>query len=255
MNDFAIMLLAAALGGFIQSASGFGSALVAMPLLMHAMDPREASPTMALLSLLVSSFVLWRNRQSLDFARARGLILASVPGIPIGIFLLKTLPARWIHIALGSMLVAFSLWSLFFQKKHSSIEPASSDVAPIDLAAKRRGKLAIWITGFSSGLLGGAYNTSGPPLVIYGSLQRLPPAEFKSVLSAYFICEGSILIVFQFATGLMTSAVAGNVLRLAPVMLLGIAGGFFVERVIPREHFARMVLVLLALLGIKLINF
>lgn len=247
------MLLAAMLGGFIQSASGFGSALVAMPILMHVMDPRSATPTMALLSLLVSTFVLWRNRSALDFARARGLILASIPGIPIGIYFLKTLPAHWIHLALGSMLIAFSVWSLFFQKPVSSDEP-SMTVEPTDeIAAKRKSQFGIWITGFSSGLLGGAYNTSGPPLVIYGSLQRLQPAQFRSVLSVYFIFEASMLIIFQSIGGLMSTEAFTTFLRLAPALVVGMLAGSFVDRVIRREHFARLVLVLLALLGIKLI--
>jgi len=208
---------------------------------------------MALLSLLVSSSVLWRNRKSLDVARARGLVLASIPGIPIGIYFLKNLPASWIHFSLGSMLIGFAIWSLFFQERTPPIESSSPSPPSDSLDTRRKSKFAIWITGFSSGLLGGAYNTSGPPLVLYVSLQRLQPAEFKSVLSAYFICEASLLLLFHSIYGLMTREVFTNFLRLAPALIVGMVGGYFVELILKPAHFARMVLVLLALLGIKLI--
>ena len=40
--------------------------------------------------------------------------------------------------------------------------------------------------GFFAGILGGAYNTNGPPVVIYGSLRKWSPATFRATLQGYF---------------------------------------------------------------------
>src|SRR6266481_2734540 len=40
--------------------------------------------------------------------------------------------------------------------------------------------------GFIAGILGGAYNTSGPPVVIYGTLRRWSPEYFRATMQCYF---------------------------------------------------------------------
>src|SRR5262249_39773570 len=51
-----------------------------------------------------------------------------------------------------------------------------------------------WVFGFGAGVLGGAYGMNGPPLVVYGSLRRLPPEQFPATLQGCFLPASLVLL-------------------------------------------------------------
>jgi uncharacterized membrane protein YfcA len=72
---------------FIRSAVGFGDALLAIPLLSMIMSISTASPVVTLAGLTMSLSMLVANRETVDFPSAWRLIVASLVGIPFGVFL------------------------------------------------------------------------------------------------------------------------------------------------------------------------
>jgi uncharacterized membrane protein YfcA len=113
------------------------------------------------------------------------------------------------------------------------------------------------IFGFFGGVLGAAYNTQAPPIVIYGALRGWPPEMFRATLQGYFLPTGLAILVGQGAAGLWTAEVLKIFLWSIPV-LAGAAGiGRFFSRRIPPGKFNRWVYGLLfvsgAVLAIKVI--
>lgn len=81
----AVFLLAAV----AQAITGFGSALVAVPVLAVAVDPVAAVVAATAVSLVLSSCVAWREREHVDIGPARTLTVAGIVGMPAGLVLVE----------------------------------------------------------------------------------------------------------------------------------------------------------------------
>ncbi|MCS7071537.1 MAG: sulfite exporter TauE/SafE family protein [Anaerolinea sp.] len=233
-----ILLLAAVIfaAALVQAISGSGIALVAMPLLIGMMPPVEAGTLVSLMAITVQVIMLTRYFRALTLRGLWRLIVGALIGIPIGIYALSRLDEQIILTALGILLVVYSLYSL---------------VAPQIPAIRGQG----WgfIFGLISGLLHGAYNTGGPPYVIYGVGQRWPLAQFKSNLQALLMVNSSSVVIAHLLAGHITASVLNNYAIAVPVIIMGALTGFFLDRYINEELFRRIVLIVLLLIGINML--
>ncbi|MHC5056799.1 MAG: TSUP family transporter [Planctomycetota bacterium] len=108
-----------------------------------------------------------------------------------------------------------------------------------------RGGLSTVVAGFCAGVLGGAYNTNGPPIVVYGTMRGWEPERFKATLQGFFLPTGAFIIAGHALSGLWTrETVRLSLVSLAPVAL-GMALSFWLAPRIPRERFGVLVHVLL----------
>jgi uncharacterized membrane protein YfcA len=246
MIDLVILLAAAGLAGLAHSAAGFGAALVAMPILTLLFDVKTAASIVALQGLITSSTVLIQNRHGLDFREATLLILASLVGIPIGFVLSRRVDQGLVTGALGILLIAYALYTLW---DNSGAPREMPDDRPVN-SWQGAGGLA---AGFLAGILGGAYNTNGPPLIVYGAIRRWPPARFKSILQSLFLSNGLVVVAVRAAGGAFTPQVLTNYLYSIPTLLVGLLLGTRFSRRWAPEQFRRLILLLILILGILLL--
>ena len=160
---FALVLLIIFISSLIRSAFGFGNALIAMPLLVLILGVKTAAPLVALVGIVIALVMLLREWRELDFKAAIYLILSTLAGIPLGLFFLKSTPEHIVKIILGLVLIVFGLYNLF----------------GLRLPPLRKGNL-VFPFGFLAGILGGAYNTNGPPVVIYGVMRGWGKERFRA---------------------------------------------------------------------------
>jgi uncharacterized membrane protein YfcA len=217
----------------VRAVFGFGHALVAMPLLaMTSLGMKTATPLIALVALLQALAILVKDWKIIDFRSTWRLLVATVPGIPLGLLLLKGPFENAGKIILALVIMGFSLYCLFkprlFQLRH---------------------EWAAYPFGFFAGILGGAYNSNGPPVVIYGTIRRWPPDHFRANLQGYFFPASFIVIAGHGLGGLWTPAVGWYFLLSLPIMLLSTWVGNRLNRIIPRGHFERYVHILLVMIG------
>ncbi len=229
----AVLLLAA----FTQSLTGFGLALVSMPLLSMVMSLPQATALVAAVSLGVEMVILWQHRAHLRWQPVRRLVLASFVGVPLGVILLRRLPEAWMLRGLGALLAAYGLYAL------------SGKPLP-DLQAPGWG----WAAGFVAGALGGAYNTSGPPVILYGHARGWPPETFKANLQAFFLASSSMVFAAHLAAGDIGAATWKQAVFALPALALGLWLGRRAAAFLPPEGFRKMVLVALVLLGLKMLG-
>jgi hypothetical protein len=213
---------------FTQSLTGFGSALVAMALLPGLMGMRSATPLVAVMSMTVEIVLLIRYHSSLNIRAVWRLVLASLFGIPLGILFLRRVDEGLVMTVLGIVIAGYALYALF-------------DIRLPEL------KNPSWAYGFGflAGMLGGAYNTSGPPVVIFANCRRWLPAEFKSNLQGFFLINSVLVVSGHAWSGNFTPLVLKTYAYAFPVVLLGMLLGIGLDRYLNPEIFRKLVLLLL----------
>jgi len=220
----------------IRATIGFGNALIAMPLLVLLTDIEIATPLVGYSSVLAAAYIFFRERQNVDMRASWQLILASCVGIPIGLFLLRQTPEAIVHAILGILLIVFGSYKL--------TEPQLPTLQWDGYA---------YFAGFVAGILGGAYNTNGPPIIIYGSLREWSPEQFRATLQGYFLPASMLIFISQGIAGLWTSEVLRLFAFSLPPIILATLLGEKLYRRIPRHLFERVIHVALVVMGVLLV--
>ncbi len=120
-----IFLVSAAL----QGASGFGMALLAVPLLTLAMEPKIAVPVTTMAGMVGSGMIVLRLWRHCDWRRAAWLGIPALVTAPFGVHLLKVLTTGQLCLGLGVILVVsavVSLWAKMRARSPVAVEPLRS---------------------------------------------------------------------------------------------------------------------------------
>lgn len=221
---------------FTQAVTGSGLALVAMPVLVAVLDPVSAAALVALMALTTQLVMLSRYRRALRIGRLWRLMIGSLVGIPLGVLALSVLDERVILTSLGVLLVGYSLYGLFNARLPH-------------ISNQRLG----YGFGLVSGVLHGAYNTGGPPLVIFGMCSDWEPREFKGNLQALLMVNSSSVIVVHLLAGHYTGAVMQHFAYTLPTIIVAALVGFVLDRYLDAARFQKLVLVLLLVIGVKML--
>ncbi|MFC2104000.1 sulfite exporter TauE/SafE family protein [Bacteroidota bacterium] len=219
-----------------RSTFGFGDALIAMPSLVLFIDIKIATPLVALIAFFIAISILIKNWKKVEFKSAWRLILASLIGIPIGLWYLDDINENIIKLVLGILVLLFAIYSLLKPKLH-----------------QLKGEKYAWLFGFIAGILGGAYNTNGPPIVIYSSLKKWNPQNFRATLQGYFFTTGILIITGHGIAGNFTSEVLTYFAYCIPAVFVAVIIGARLNRKIPIEKFHKYIYFILIFLGFMLI--
>lgn len=198
-ESLAYVLLVVAVSGIIRVVCGFGNALIAMPLLALVLEMRVATPFVALVSLVFTLLILARTVRNIHPGPALRLVLWSLAGMPAGLFFLTGALDSVLRTGLGLIIAGYSAASL----------------ARPDLSGRLADDRSLPFFGIAAGVLGGAYNASGPPVVIFALLRGWDAPSFRATLQGYFLATGVMVSLFHGFSGLWT----GEVLRLFAMSL------------------------------------
>lgn len=225
------------LAGFTQGFTGFGSVLVALPLLSMFVHIRTVVPLVCLFALVINLIIIVQIHQHIQFKKVRILLIAAVPGIVIGVYILKTVPAQFLESVIGIVLIGFG-----FQRFHAE----APERGPGDHWA--------WLFGFLSGLLGGSIGANGPPVIIYTSLQPWGKYPVKSTLVAYFLVTSILISSAQAVNHLITERVLGLFVRGVPVLVAGVIAGSWLFGRVDSRSYRKVLFILLVLLGCLMVG-
>lgn len=233
-----LILLISFIATLMRSTFGFGESLVAVPLFSLFLPIDVAVPLSVFISILVALVVVVQDHHKIHLDSAKWLIIFAIPGIPAGILILMYGSEQLVKIGLGVVIILYAIYAL---------------TGKTNFTLHRDNKLWLFICGFLSGVLGGAYGINGPPLVIYGNMRKWTAQHFRATLQAYFLVASTIGIIGYLFKGLVTVTVLKDFAIALPAAIPAIYIGRYLNHKIKGNAFFKYVYGLLLLIGSLLV--
>jgi uncharacterized membrane protein YfcA len=228
-------------GAALQSAVGFGFALVAAPLLYAAApSPEQAVGLMIVLGMEVNLLTLLAERRRPDpaWGEVAAVVAWSLPGALAGVAVLRALDAVALQVLVTAGVLAALAVNLRVRAAPAAGAGPAGDAALTGGAAPARpaSPRARWArpaAGLSSGALNTTTSTGGPPLVLLLLARGLRPQVVRDTLTASFLGLGVVAAAALALTG--TSEAVPDAAWLAALVPLAAAG-----QIAGRPLFARL---------------
>jgi uncharacterized membrane protein YfcA len=248
MDTFFILLgLSGLTAGFVKGLSGFGTSLVAIPLLTRLYGYEDIGEIVIMLitvNIFLNVFLMIENK-AFKKDSLKGYYVMTMFGAIftiIGLFFLQNLDGRLVsYIAAVLILSAIIVTSYNLFMKH-----------------KITFKPHLWlqaIVGGLSGLGNGIASIDGPPVLFYLSGLNVDQKKFKSTLSTHFLVLGVVGILYSIIQGLFTIPVLVDLSLLLTSCLLGLFLGMWFSRRLNERMFKLIILAILLVLDIQMFFF
>jgi uncharacterized membrane protein YfcA len=203
----------AATAGLVRGFSGFGGALIYMPLIAAVYEPRIAAVTILLVDFLSSTpFALFELRRC-TWREVLPISVAMAAAVPLGTYLLVVLDPivlRWIiaFLVIGLVAILMSGW-------------------------RYRGPSSLPITtgvGIIAGVGAGAAQIAGPPVILYWLGRGNNAVTLRANLMVFFLFCGVMLVAVYAAQGLFTARSIALSLMLGVPYVAGMGLGSYFFR-------------------------
>lgn len=229
----ALLITASLVAGLARGFSGFGGALIFMPLASALTGPKVASVALLLADMVMTAPMLrpaWvKAKRHEVFTMLAGALI----GVPVGTLALTHMPTgalRW-----GICLVVFAMLAMLASGWRYKGAPRT----PLTVAV-----------GGLAGLFGGAAQLSGPPVVAYWLGGALPAAAMRASIVLYFGLSSLISLASYHAGGLLVSKAFAVALIAGPAYGIGIFAGTRLFGLASETTFRRICLGLIAIAAV-----
>ncbi len=237
MVNIILVFFCCFIGSAIQGATGFGFGVFVMSVLPLFLPVQVLSPGVNLLSVFNASIIVFKKRKHIKLKLFIIPVIASIVARNIGIYILMNIDTATFKVILGIVLIAVSIYFMLF----SNIKI-------------KGGKIVGAIIGFVSGLLGGTFNMSGPPLVLY----YLSITEDKDIYMATIQMTFFITTLYTTALFAMYGRLTADAFKIAGIgfiaVYFGSRVGLHIFSRFNREVLTKFIYVFLAIMGIVMIT-
>ena len=217
--------------------TGFGSSITAVPLLVHIIPLRVAVPMMLIFDLCAALLLGLEGRRAADRKELRRMLPFMLAGMALGVTLLVKAPERALLLVLGVFVLAYSAWSLVFNRGAKPI--ASGWAMPL---------------GTAGGVFTALFGTGGPIYTIYLARRLEDKAALRATISTLIFLSALARLVLFAGAGLYGQ---GGVLWLAawllPCALAGLYLGSRLHRRLPAQRVVQLVWAVLIAGGASLV--
>lgn len=174
----ALAVVAVLVGAAVQSATGFGFALISGPVLFALLEPAEAVTALLVLGIAVNLLVVAGRRSGgvVRWPDVGRVSLAAVPGLAGGALLLGVVPKPVLQGIVGAGVLLAVVLQL--RRREPQLSAAAVHRPPWGSVAG---------IGVLVGVLTTTTGTNGPPLVLWLERRRLDPADARRTISAVFL--------------------------------------------------------------------
>ena len=228
-TSLVILVITAFIAGLARGFSGFGSALIFMPLASSVIGAQIASPLLLLIDFLTSLTLIPNAAKRADRRDVSIISIGALIGIPLGTMVLALadpLLVRWIIALLIIALLVLLISGWRFHGKPT---------IPLTISV-----------GFTGGFFGGLAQAGGPPVVLYWLREASVAAVTRANIILYFAIVDALVLISYFFGGLWTATVVGLAVVTGPLFGLGLWIGSKLFGVASDETFRRICYALIA---------
>ncbi|EKE84795.1 sulfite exporter TauE/SafE family protein [Idiomarina xiamenensis] len=223
--DYFFITLILFSGALLQGITGFGSGLLAVPLLSLLLPLSNITPTLSLVNCCLTGFLLYQTRHYCDLRQWSALIVAGVVGSLLGNQYLLSGDTLTLQRGLAILVIVTAVCLLSGWR--------------LPLPATATSKFGV---GLLAGFCNGALTLGGPPVVLFLNQQNIDKQNFRATLSAFFF-------IIALTNSVSFALQDQYQLSMSPVllaMLIGVIGGVFIGHriaaMIPELAFKRLTL-------------
>ncbi len=232
VSAFAILMIAFTVRGI----TGFGSALIAVPLLALILPISVAVPLVGLLDYLSALTHGLKLRNEIRWKQIFPLLPFTLSGVFIALYLFNTIDAQLLKKILGGFIISYALYTLLTIKPHT-----------------HNSKFWAIPGGFLGGLVGTLFGTGGPFYVIYLQLQGLGKTAFRATIAAIFLLDGTTRIVAYSINGFYTFETLVLVAVSLPIITIAMYIGGHIHANISHQSIQKGIGIILLFSGTALI--
>lgn len=223
------------------SKGGFGGALggIAVPLLALMMPPTQAAAIMLPILCMADITGLRRFYGKWDLPNLKIMLPGALVGVLIGTLSFGLLSERLIGLLIGGIAIAFFLLNVL--NAAAAQAPSSPGVA--------KGSLLSGIAGFTSFVA----HAGGPPIMMYLLPQQLDKVRYVATVNVFFLLTNAVKLVPYALLGQFTATSLTASLALAPIVVLGVWLGIWLQSRVNHNWFYRIAWAGLLVTGVQLI--
>lgn len=225
------------LGSLVFGLTGFGSALITIPLATHFVPLPFALAVFSLVDFSSALRIGLQKPQDAVKAEIMRLVPFILVGTVTGVTVLVNLPRAGAMLALGLFVVLYAVYALLSR-------PGTKVVS----------RHWAYLAGFLGGTTGTVFGAGGPPYVIYLSHRPLSKEQFRATLTLNMVFSLGMRVTAFALTGLLLKAEVGVAAVFAVLAaMVGLSVASWAFKRVTRELLLRAVAVLLLANGISLI--
>ncbi|MGA7801299.1 MAG: sulfite exporter TauE/SafE family protein [Gammaproteobacteria bacterium] len=220
----------------VRGIAGFGSGLIAIPLLAQILPVPVVVPVVGLLDYAASLSHGSRYRRQVAWRDLLPLLPAAVVGVATALLLFRTLDAHLLRKAMGGFILLYGVYTLLDIQPH-----------------RRASRWWAIPAGGLGGLVGALFGTGGPFYVIYLGLRQLDKSRFRATVAMIFIFDGASRIIGYLTAGMYSGSTLALVAAGLPLLVTGMWVGGHIHTSISTRTFSRGIAVLLLASGLALL--
>jgi uncharacterized membrane protein YfcA len=220
---------------WVRGMAGFGSGLVAVPLLTLMWPVTLVVPIVVALDYLGSALQGIGNADRVAWREQAVLIPLMIVGVAGGVWVLSTVPTTVLARVLGGFVIAYAIYQV------------------LPLPELRASRAAATYCGFLGGLVGTLFGTGGPFYVIYLNLRGLDRAVFRATFAMNFLIDGGVRLAAFVGAGLYSRQTLGYLLAAVPVAGAGLFVGGRIQTGFSPRAFQIVIRLLLLTSGVALL--
>lgn len=234
--DWLLLGGALLLAYLVRGATGFGSGLIGVPLLVLMLPLTLVVPVVSALDYLASATHGVVHRSSIVWRDLWVLLPPALIGMLLALYLFKNLDLSLLTHGLGIFVLVYAVWALL------AVQPK-----------QRRSRAWGLPLGLVAGLIGTLFGIGGPFYVIYFRLRRLDKHQFRATFAMTYLVEGMARLVGYALTGLFDRDGLLLMAAAIPVVFVGLYLGEHIHSRLSQQGMHRLIGVLVLMAGIALL--
>lgn len=221
--DLAFLVGFAFIAGLARGFSGFGAALIFVPLASTVIGPKTAVPLLLVVDGILMTGMIPNALRWGDRPRVLVMAAGAVVGVPIGAWLLSRLDPLLIRWSIAALVLSLLALLVSGWRYHGQPRPPATA-----------------LVGLVSGLLSGIAQVGGPPVVAYWLGGAIKPIVVRANIILYFAISTVLSAVSYVWGGLITAEVLALSLVVAPLYAFGLWLGSHMFGVAAEATFRRV---------------